>query len=135
MHVLFRKITVTLQYWAWSGSYSSPFQSSDVGTPNCSRSFHTFRKDVAIEECSGFKVEIILASGGNPRLACSRRASKPRATSRLESAASFAVVVGKGAEKKGPPALLRAMAGLADSDLDLLEFSFRGSGRDARSQT
>ena len=68
-----------------------------------------------------FKADIIFASGGNPRLACSRLASKLRATLRLEYAASFAVFVGKGAEKKGPPALLRAMAGLADSNLDLLK--------------
>ena len=88
-----------------------------------------------LRNAPAFKAEIILASGENPRLACSRLASKLRATSRLEYAASCAVVVGKGAQKKGPPALLRAMAGLADSNLDLLELSCRGSGRDARSQT
>ena len=49
-----------------------------------------------LRNAPAFKAEIIFASGGNSRLACSRLASKLRATSRLEYAASFAVVVGKG---------------------------------------
>ena len=62
--------------------------------------------------------EIILASGGNPRIAWSRRAYTLRATSRFVNSASFAVVVGSLVVYSIVTFGDKTMVGLGDCDLD-----------------